>query len=284
MKPDDTSVFRYKRVTRWGKAGALLCTWIIFFAGAVMLHVGIFLFGNRNRWRWISRFSRSFSLLCTTILNIKIQRQGKLDHLWEGGAVIVSNHMGYLDGIVLGALFPLIYVSKKEVRAWPIIGWWTALIGTIFVERGRKERTPLLVNETTKKLRQRANILVFPEGTSGSGDGLLPFQTVLFAAPLIARAPVVPVTLTYTRIDHEPASPANRDQIYWYGEMAFMSHFWNLLGLQTIEVSVTIHPKIETSRYANDSSGRKQLSRDCYEIIAESNLRHDKRSSPARCL
>ena len=142
----------------------------------------------------------------------------------------------------------------------------------------------MLVDETIKKLREGANVLIFPEGTSTDGDRLLPFQTVSFAPPLIAGAAVVPVTLTYTAINDQPVSPVNRDQIYWYGEMEFMSHFWNLLGLRRIEVSVTIHPKIESSHYENNSSGRKQLSRDCYEIISGLNLRSQKRSSPARTL
>ena len=283
MNTNDTSAFPPKRLlVRYGRATALLCMWGLFFAGGALLHLGISLFGGRFRWKWISRLTWAFSILCARLLNIKITLQGMKDHLREGGTVIVSNHMGYLDGVVLGAIFPVIYVSKKEVRGWPLIGWWTALIGTIFVDRRRKEKTPLLVDEIMKKLRQKANILIFPEGTSSDGEKLLPFQTVSFAAPLIARVPVVPVTLTYMRIDRQDVSAANRDRIYWYGEMEFMGHFWNLLGLRTIEVLVTVHPKVEISRYENNSSGRKQLSRDCYEIIAGSNLRDQKRSLPVR--
>lgn len=283
MNTNGTSAFPPKRLlARYGKAAALLCAWVLFFAAALLLHLGSSLLGGRSRWRWISRLTRSFSLLCAGLLNVKITLRGSEDRLREGGNVIVCNHMGYLDGVVLGAIFPLIYVSKKEVRGWPLIGWWTALIGTIFVDRRRKEKTPLLVDEIIKKLRQRANILIFPEGTSSDGARLLPFQTVSFAAPLSARVPVVPVTLSYTRVDWQPVSPANREQIYWYGEMEFMGHFWNLLGRRSIEVSVTVHPAVEISRYENNSAGRKRLSRDCYGIIAGSRLGDEKLSSQSR--
>jgi 1-acyl-sn-glycerol-3-phosphate acyltransferase len=211
------------------------------------------------------------------ILNIKITVEGQGDRLRSGAHFIVSNHLGYVDGIVLGSLFPVIYVSKKEVRGWPLIGQWTALCGTVFVDRKRKDKIPLLVEEIVTKLRQKANVLNFPEGTSTNGERLLPFQPALFAAPLRAHATVVPVTLTYRRINDRPLSPSNRDAVYWYGDMEFVGHFWNLLGLKTIDVVVKIHPAIETPRYKNDSAGRKQLSQACYDSITGNANRTERR-------
>jgi 1-acyl-sn-glycerol-3-phosphate acyltransferase len=266
-----------KELRRYSKAFALFSLWIVFFATAALMHSAISLTGRgRVRWRWVSRLSRAFSLLCAKLLGIKVSRSGG-DEVGNGGAVIVCNHVGYVDGVVLGSVFPVVYVSKREVRGWPVIGAWNALIGTIFVDRGRKEKTRLLIDQTIGRLKQRANLLVFPEGTSTNSERVLPFQTVLFAPPLIARAPVVPVTLTYTRVGNQPVSVANWDQIYWYGDMEFMSHFWNLLTLQNIEVSVKVHPKIDTFLYKNNSWGRKQLSQDCYRMIASSDIRSEKR-------
>ena len=208
-----------------------------------------------------------FSHLLTALLNIKIVLEGERDRWVECGAMIVSNHLGYLDGIVLGSIFPVIYVSKKEVRGWPLIGQWTALVGTVYVDRTRRNKIPSLIEEIAKNLQQKTNVLIFPEGTSTNGERVLPFQSSFFAAPLSARAPVVPVTLTYKRVDGEPLSKSNRDRVCWYGDMEFVSHFWNLLALQSVEVSVRIHPKIETSSYQNISASRKQLSRTCHEII-----------------
>ncbi|MGH7772659.1 MAG: lysophospholipid acyltransferase family protein [Candidatus Binatia bacterium] len=212
--------------------------------------------------------TRTFARLLCKILNIQIAVEGEQDRLESGGNFIVSNHLGYVDGMVLGSLFPVIYVAKKEVRGWPLIGQWTALCGTVFVDRQRKDRIPLLVEEIAKKLRQNANVLIFPEGTSTNGESLLPFQSAPFAAALRARAPVAPVTLTYRGVDHRPLSSANRDLVYWYGDMEFVSHFWNLLALQSIEVSVKIRPEIETSLYRNSSLGRKQLSQACHDSVS----------------
>jgi 1-acyl-sn-glycerol-3-phosphate acyltransferase len=109
--------------------------------------------------------------------------------------------------------------------------------------------------------------LLFPEGTSTNGEKLLPFQTVPLAAPLRSRSIVVPVTLTYKSIDDHPVTAANRDLIYWYGDMDFVSHFWKLLALHGVEALVTIQPKIECFRYQDSSVGRKQLADDCYDRV-----------------
>jgi len=168
-----------------------------------------------------------------------------------------------------------------------VIGQWTALIGTIFVDRQRKDKILQAVEEIAAKLNQKANVLVFPEGTSTNGERLLPFQSAFFAAPLAARAVVVPVTLTYRRINQQPLSEANRDRVYWYGGMDFVSHFWGLLGIRRVEVLVKVHPGIETSCLQYSSQSRKGLSQACYDVITgESDLgdRTDQRTGQAACV
>lgn len=257
-----------------------LLTWVFLFIAALLVHLGLSLFRTRRRWRWISRLINwNFAALVRTVLNIKITVEGDRDHLESGGYFIISNHLGYVDGIVLGSVFPVIYVSKKEVRGWPLIGPWTALCGTVYIDRRRKDKIPLLVGEIARKLKQKANVLIFPEGTSTNGDQLLPFQSAHFAAALRAQAATVPVTLTYQRINHQPLTKDNRDRVYWYGDMEFLGHFWELLAVRSIEVTVRIHPAIETSGYRNDSSGRKALSEACYDSVAGQGKATEKRQA-----
>lgn len=260
------------------KLAALLPLWAVFFVAALLIHLAVSLFRLPGRWGIISRLTRTFAVLLRIILNIKISLEGEWHRLEGGGYFIVSNHLGYADGVILGSLFPVVYVSKREVRRWPVIGQWTALCGTIFVDRKKKEKVPLLVEEMAKKLREKTNVLIFPEGTSTNGEKLLPFQSALFAAPLRAAATIVPVTLTYRRIDGQPLSALNRDRVYWYGDMEFLSHFWNLLALRSIEVSAKIHPRIETSHFKNNSLSRRQLSQACQESVSsQANLKGQRR-------
>ena len=249
------------------KLTAFLSLWAFFFGLVGLVHLWISILGVPNRWKIISRLNRNFTLLMRAILNIKVTVEGDVGQLERGGYVIIANHVSYVDGIVLGAIFPIVFVSKKEVRSWPIVGQWNILCGTIFINRQHKEEVGSLVEEMTGKLKHEANILLFPEGTSTNGERMLPFQTVPLAAPLRSRSIIVPTTLTYKSIDDRPVSPANRDLIYWYGDMDFVSHFWKLLALRGVEVLVTIQPKVECFHYPDTSAGRKKLAEHCYDRV-----------------
>ena len=252
---------------RWLRLAALLSLWAFFFGLVAQAHVWISVLGLPNRWKIISRLSRSFTFLVRAILNIKVTVVGEDGQLESGGLVIICNHVSYVDGIVLGSMFPIVFVSKREVKHWPIIGPWKTLCGTIFINRQRKDLVAALVKEMSQKLKQEANIFLFPEGTSTNGERILPFQTAPLAAPLRNRSIIVPVTLAYKSIDDEPVTVANRDLLYWYGDMEFVPHFWKLLSLRSIEVIVTIQPKIECSQYKDNSAGRKKLAADCYNRV-----------------
>jgi 1-acyl-sn-glycerol-3-phosphate acyltransferase len=246
---------------------AFLSLWAFFFGLVGMVHLWISILGLPNRWKIISRLNRIYTLLVRLILNIKVAVAGDEGQLERGSYVIIANHVSYVDGIVLGSIFPIVFVSKREVRNWPIVGQWNILCGTIFINRQHKEEVGSLVQEITRKLKQEANILLFPEGTSTNGERMLPFQTVPLAAPLRSRSIIVPATVAYKSINDVPVSAANRDLIYWYGDMDFVSHFWRLLALRGVEVLVTIQPKIECFRYEDNSAGRKKLAEDCYDRV-----------------
>jgi len=249
------------------KLAAFLSLWVVFFALVAIVHLWISVLGLPNRWKIISRLNRNYTLLLRLILNIRVSVTGDEGQLERGGYVIIANHVSYVDGIVLGSIFPIIFVSKREVKSWPIIGQWNVLCGTIFINRQRKIQVASLIRQMTRKLKQEANLLLFPEGTSTNGEGILPFQTVPLAAPLRNRSIIVPVTVTYKTIDDQPVTTANRDSVYWYGDMEFVTHFWNLLALREIEVLVTIQPKIDCFRYSDNSVGRKKLAEDCYNRV-----------------
>lgn len=169
---------------RWAKLAAILSLWTFFSGFIVLVHLWISVLGLSNRWEIISRLTCSLTFLLRTILNIKVTVVGTEGQLESGGYVIISNHLSYIDGFVLGSLLPVVFVSKREVKKWPVIGLWTTLCGTIFINRQRKDQVASLVAEMSEKLKEGANILLFPEGRATNGERMLPFQTAPLAAPL----------------------------------------------------------------------------------------------------
>ena len=121
------------------KLAAFLSLWVVFFVLVAIVHLWISILGLPNRWKILSRLNRNYTLLLRLILNIKVTIAGDEGQLERGGYVIIANHVSYVDGIVLGSIFPIVFVSKREVKKWPIVGQWNVLCGTIFINRQRKE-------------------------------------------------------------------------------------------------------------------------------------------------
>ena len=252
---------------RWVKLAALLSLWAGFFVCIALVHLWISVLGLPNRWKIISRLQHGFTFLIRIILNINVSVVGDAGQVERGGYLIISNHLSYVDGFVLGSIFPVVFTTDGEFKKLPLIGQWMTLTGMIFINRQRKNQVSLLVLEISRKLKQKANVLLFPEGDSTNGERMLPFQTAPLAAPLRTHSIIVPVTLVYRCVDDKPLSKANRDLIYWYGNMDFLPHFWKLLSLRSIEAMVTIQPKIECFQYEDNSAGRKRLAVDCFNQV-----------------
>src|SRR5438034_10372709 len=103
---------------RWVKLSAFLSLWAFFFGLVALIHLWISVLRLPNRWKIISRLTRSFTLLLRTILNIKVTVIGDEGQLERGSYVIISNHVSYLDGFVLGSLFPVRSEERRVGKEW----------------------------------------------------------------------------------------------------------------------------------------------------------------------
>jgi 1-acyl-sn-glycerol-3-phosphate acyltransferase len=153
-------------------------------------------------------------------LSIDLQQSGEL----PARGLIVCNHLSYLDIIVFSALAPCAFVSKSEVRRWPIFGLFAAIAGTIFVERSQPARAHASVTEMQETLRTGTRVVLFPEGTSTGGDRVLPFKPALFESAVETQQPITAAHLRYEVASGTPAQVA----CYW-GEMTFFPHLLRLM-------------------------------------------------------
>lgn len=258
-----------------------ICFLLYFLASLVLSAVLAFSKPTRKRY-FISRLIRLFAFCLVRIINIRIRlvpapspdRSGNDRGLPErpgrkgSGAFLVSNHLGYTDGLILGALFSVVYVSKSELKKWPLIGLMTEVSGTLFVDRSRKNHIAQYIDDISSTLKAGVNILFFPEGTSTNGEELLAFKTAFFEAPLRVGAPIIPISIVYKNVDGVPVDKSNRDRIYWYGDMTFVDHFSRLLSCRRVEAQVTIHPAIvPLGADAGEALRRKEASEAAYAAI-----------------
>jgi 1-acyl-sn-glycerol-3-phosphate acyltransferase len=115
----------------------------------------------------------------------------------DAGVLVVGNHISWIDIYVINAWRPTPFVSKAEIRNWPVVGWLAQQLGTVFIQREKRSDAKRIMHELANRLMVGEMMCVFPEGTTSSGEKLLPFHANMFQAAVSASCPVQPVCLMY---------------------------------------------------------------------------------------
>jgi 1-acyl-sn-glycerol-3-phosphate acyltransferase len=215
--------------------------------------------------RWVSTLPTFYHRWCCRILGFRVRIIGQPTA--ERPVLFAANHVSYTDVTILGSLITGSFIAKSEVANWPFFGWLARLQRTVFVDR-RMRNTATHRDAISERLAVGDALILFPEGTSGDGNRILPFKTALFGAATTNRrvgpVPVQPVSLAYTRLDGIPIGRAYRPFFAWYGAMGLVTHLWGMIGLGTVEVVVQFHPPTVLA----DCGSRKALAGYCYARVA----------------
>jgi 1-acyl-sn-glycerol-3-phosphate acyltransferase len=175
--------------------------------------------GAALRERLIRRWSARLLGIC----RVRVEREDGTQPLAH--ALIVSNHISWLDIFVINSVHPCRFVAKAEIRAWPVLGWLVAQAGTVFIARGNRRDLRHIFKGLVDVLGQNQRVAFFPEGTTASQGQLLPFHANLFEAAIDARAAVQPVALAY--LDGKGGwHPA----VDYVGETTFVDSILRILG------------------------------------------------------
>ncbi len=188
-----------------------------------------------ERAAWLTHSCRSV----LASLGITVSVEGSM----PPHGLIVSNHLSYLDILCYGSVAPCLFVSKSEVRTWPVFGRLATNGGTIYVDRKSRTDAGRVAREIERALRGGIRVVLFPEGTSSSGDTVLPFHAPLLESAIRAGARVTPASIAYEMEGGDP----RRDVCYW-GDMTFATHFIGLLGKGRVHVEIAFGPSREHLR------------------------------------
>jgi 1-acyl-sn-glycerol-3-phosphate acyltransferase len=182
--------------------------------------------------------------------------------------VIVCNHLSYIDILLIVAATPTLFVSKKEVRTYPIVGQAAVLSGTIFIDRNKSVSRQDVATEMDETLRAGTCLTFFPEGTTTDGSTLLRFRAALFAAPVRLQQPINPAAIRY--VLPEGGDPGQL--VCYWGDMRLLPHSLRLLTLPRVDAHLQFaeHPFIPTEtvnsvdarNVANEARNRVQQLRE----------------------
>src|SRR5712672_2928421 len=247
---------------RMGSPSLRLARFALYLAWTVGL-MPVQVIGLALRRRWTSRLPVFYHRWCCRILGFRIRVIGTPTA--ERPVLFAANHISYTDITILGSVIPGSFIAKAEVADWPFFGWLAKLQRSVFVDR-RVRSIATQRNAISDRLAAGDALILFPEGTSGDGNRVLPFKSALFSvADHSATGPVTvqPVSIAYTRVNSMPIGRRYRPLFAWYGAMAMAPHLWRLLGLGTIEIVVEFHPATTLAACGS----RKMLARYCEERV-----------------
>ena len=205
-------------------------------------------------------FPQRFHKLWCRLFGIRVITVG--EPVKGRGALLVANHMSYLDIPIIGSTTRLCFISRHDVASWPFVGLMVRLQESVLVDRKRRGKTGEQLDAVRERLEQGDRIAIFAEGTTSDGNRVLPFKSSLLGAALGEgdgenaglKFPIQPVSITYVGMHGMPIDRENRQLFAWTGDVALVPHIWNMLKAGPLDAVVEFHPPIPA-----DTVGRKAV-------------------------
>lgn len=252
------TILQYLTLRRLSRATLLLLHVILgLLASLLIIFPARWLFGEKSdplRWWIVTRWFRMMGWL----LRLKFQVSGEAA---AAPTLFVANHISWLDIPVLGAWIAGSFVSKAEVRDWPIVGLLCSSADTLFIKRGSRVSTDQIIQDIGEHLNAGRSILIFPEGTSTEGDQVLQFKRRLFRAALSSGATVQPVALCYPQ-DGEP----NR-VIPYTGDDTLLHNMMRLFNERETPVEINFLEPMSAEEIQSGALGDRDLAQRSWEQV-----------------
>jgi 1-acyl-sn-glycerol-3-phosphate acyltransferase len=174
-------------------------------------------------------------------------------------ALVVANHVSWLDIFVINALYPCRFVAKAEIRAWPVLGWLVVRAGTVFIARGNRRDLRHSFKGIVGSLAKGERVAFFPEGTTGAQGTLLAFHANLFEAAIDAGVPVQPYAISYLDQDGR-LHPA----VDFVGEMSFGRSICTVLSARGLRARLCCLAPLDA---ASAGQHRRELARTAHDAV-----------------
>ncbi len=244
----------------------------IFFTVTPLLISIQWLLGKLHLPGWGLICSNYYRALCA-LLRISVRVTGA--PLRGRSVLYVSNHVSWVDIVVIGSITPVAFVAKSEVRKWPLVGITATMQRTVFVDRRRRHQAAAAVNEIVKRLASGTSVVLFAEGTSSDGNRVLPFRSALVGAIRQAAAaggakaiPIQPMSICYTGLHGIPMGRQHRPLVAWYGDLDFMPHIKAFIARGAVDAVVSYGAPVAADGEADRKAMAKSLEGAVRRLLA----------------
>jgi len=219
-----------------------------------------------KKWTFRDHVMRWASIGILKIIGIKVKVTGQPSDIRP--LLLASNHISYLDVVILNACDHIHFTPKSDIDSWPVARHIARMSGGVYIDR-RAEKLPEGKDNIISTLAEGNMVCLFPEGTTGNGLHMKPFKSGFFSLAEEKihghELTIQPIAITYSAIRHLPIDTTQWPLVAWYGDMELLPHLWHVLKIAPIDAevvflsSVTIH----------ECGDRKKLAAHCQKVIGE---------------
>ncbi len=176
------------------------------------------------------------------IIGIKVIIEGKPDYTAD---LYVSNHVTYLDIIILNRILPVNFIAKKDIASWPVIGYLASKTGTLFIKRGDSRESNKMIDQMKERFHLKRKVIFFPEGKIGSGSIVKKFHSKLFKSIENENISIQPIAIRYPK-RYPKVLSYDEDISKRSMEGSIISIYMNIMGRPKSHVILSFLEKIET--------------------------------------
>ena len=217
------------KVMAAGEWTAILC--LIWALGSFVT-----LLFPRARVHWRHRVVRTWARALCNILGVRIHMTGTPP---RAPFFLVANHLTYLDILLLYTRVDGVFIAKRDMRHWPVLGPLANLFSTIWVNREVRRDAIRVLDLIDEAIARGDGVILFAEGTTSAGNALLPMRPALFDWAAREQYPVHHAALSYRT---DPSLPAHL-VVGWWGDMPFMRHAWDFCRLKAVDALLDFRPE-----------------------------------------
>ena len=170
----------------------------------------------------------------TLLVRAGVQLEVKGPPPAKGPVLMVSNHISWLDIPLLHAARHCRFISKSDVKGWPIIGTLATAAGTLYIQRSSRRDAMRMITAMADAFKRGEILAVFPEGTTGDGRSLLSFHSNLLEAAVQCDAPVQPVGLRF--VDGKTGETSYAAT--YVGDETLLGSIWRVLSADHLQAVV----------------------------------------------
>ncbi len=205
-------------------------TLLIYFVYAFILI--FYMLFSKPYEPWRNTCMSIWGKVTAKIFSMKIETEGVAP---EPPFFIVSNHLSYIDIAVYAAVLKTTFVSKMEVKHWPVVGFMARTLGIIFIDRRKRSDVHRVNEEISSQINNRQGVILFPEGTTSPGTEIMRFRPAL-----LQYAAEEGVSVSYSAIRYQTTE---KDQsahlsVCWWGNKPMLKHLFMMGKNRSIEAAI----------------------------------------------